>query len=90
MSFLLGYIDYKVSNIIKFVFSVALPTKKHLSDEQSESARRGELTKSLILSSGDKRASPQSGASLVKQSFTSDYKKANVPHACLFYIKAYS
>lgn len=27
MSFLLGYIDYKVSNIIKFVFSLDLPTK---------------------------------------------------------------
>ncbi len=31
--------------IIKFVFSVALPTKKHLLDEQSESARRGESGK---------------------------------------------
>ena len=56
-----------VQNIIKSVFSVALPPKKHRSDEQSESARRGELTKSPILSSGDKRALP-----LVKRSFTGE------------------
>jgi hypothetical protein len=41
---------------IKSVFSAALPTEKHRLDEQGESAHRGELTKSLILSSGDKRA----------------------------------
>ncbi len=35
---------------------MALPPKKHLFGEQGESARRGELTKSMILSSGDKRA----------------------------------
>ena len=54
-----------VQNIIKSVFSVASPPKKHRPDEQSESARRGELTKSLILSSGDKRSFP-----IVKRSFT--------------------
>ncbi len=42
--------------IIKCVFLVALPTKKHLLDEQSESARRGKPAKSLILTGGDKRA----------------------------------
>ena len=42
--------------IIKFVFSVALPTKKHRSGEQGEPARRGELPKSQILASGDKCA----------------------------------
>jgi len=41
---------------IKSVFSAALPLKKHRQDEQSESARRGELPKSRILASGDKRA----------------------------------
>jgi hypothetical protein len=35
---------------------VALPLKKHLFDEQSESARRGERQKSSIFDSGDKRA----------------------------------
>jgi hypothetical protein len=35
---------------------VALPLKKHLLDEQGESARRGERQKSKIFDSGDKRA----------------------------------
>jgi hypothetical protein len=43
----------------QIIFSVALPSKKHRQDEQSESARRGELPKSLILASGDKRAYPR-------------------------------
>ena len=51
--------------IIIIVFPVALPPKKHRPDEQSESARRGELSKSQILTSGDKRA-----PSIVKRSFT--------------------
>ena len=51
--------------IIIIVFPVALPPKKHRPDEQSESARRGELSKSQILASGDKRA-----PSIVKRSFT--------------------
>jgi hypothetical protein len=41
---------------MKSVFSGALPPKKHLSGEQGEPARRGELSKSKILASGDKRA----------------------------------
>jgi len=51
--------------LIIFVFSADPPTKKHRPDEQSESARRGELSKSQILTSGDKRA-----PSIVKRSFT--------------------
>jgi len=53
-------VDCEITQIsIKFVFWVALPPKKHRQDEQSESARRGELSKSLILASGDKRAHPR-------------------------------
>ena len=37
-------------NLIKSVFSGALPLKKHLPDEQGESTRRGEPTKLKILS----------------------------------------
>ena len=52
--------DHKSQQIVmEIVFSVALPSKKHRQDEQSESARRGELPKSLILASGDKRAYPR-------------------------------
>jgi len=40
----------------KFVFSAALPPKKHLLDEQSESARTGVSQKSSIFEGGDKRA----------------------------------
>ena len=51
--------DCKISQIsIEFVFWVALPPKKHLLDEQSESARRGELPKSKILASGDNARIP--------------------------------
>jgi hypothetical protein len=55
---------------IQSVFSVALPPKKHRSGEPCEPARRGELTKSPILSSGDKRAFPAARSSIVKRSFT--------------------
>ena len=37
---------------------MALPTQKHLLDEQSESARRGEPAKSQILTSGDNARIP--------------------------------
>ena len=49
----------KNSILIKFVFSGASPSKKHLSGEPSEPARRGELQKSKIFASGDKRANPR-------------------------------
>jgi hypothetical protein len=56
----LNLLDYKKDLIsIKFVFSGASPPKKHLSDEPSEPARRGELQKSKIFASGDKRANPR-------------------------------
>jgi hypothetical protein len=38
---------------MKSVFSVALLPKKHLQNELCEFARRGELSKSKILASGD-------------------------------------
>ncbi len=52
---------------------MALPTKKLLSYEQSESARRGKPSKSLILAGGDKRAYPAERVSIVKRSFTIGY-----------------
>ena len=51
--------------LIISVFSTALPPKKHRRDEPSESACRGEPSKSVILTGGDKHA-----PSIVKRSFT--------------------